>query len=109
MTDFCTRCGRNYVVARDGSMRCWCPEVDEKASLQETLRVQTVLATTQVQVTFEIKHPPSVDSEDLGRRISEVVHAATNGLSFDEEKLLHDVQMFGVAVVGHRATRMPPR
>jgi hypothetical protein len=116
VTDVCSFCGRNYVVVRDGSLTCWCvPTVvmpaaapSAPSALLTTMRGE-VLATTRVQVTFEIKHAPSVDSEDLGRRISEVVHAATNGLDFDEDKLLHDVQMFGVAVVGHQVTRLSSR
>lgn len=64
-----------------------------------------MLTKTTIQITLEVRHDVAVNSEDLARRIAEVVHSATNGLSFDEDKLLHDVQMFGVALLGHRATR----
>jgi BarA-like signal transduction histidine kinase len=112
VTGFCLRCGRNYVLGRDGSRWCWCGDDTVPAtetSAAAALATTQVLATTLVQVTFEIRHAPSVDSEDLGRRISEVAHAATNGLAFDEEQLLHDVKMFGVAIVGHRVTRRSSR
>jgi hypothetical protein len=65
------------------------------------------LATSRIQIIFEIRHEASVDSEDLARRLSEVVHAASNGLSFDGDKLLHDVQMFAVAIIGHKVERLP--
>lgn len=67
---------------------------------------EDLLVTTRVQITLEIQHRASVDSRDLGRRISEVTHAATNGLAYDEETLLHDVRMFGVSVVHHEASRL---
>jgi hypothetical protein len=67
-----------------------------------------LLTKTKIEITLEVRHDKTVNSEDLGRRIAEVVHSATNGLSFDEEKLLHDVQMFGVALIDSKATRLLP-
>jgi hypothetical protein len=66
-----------------------------------------MLTKTKIEITLEVRHDEGVGAEDLARRIAEVVHSATNGLSYDEEKMLHDVQMFGVALIATRATRLP--
>ncbi len=58
------------------------------------------LMKTIVQVVLEVEHDEASDPADLAGRLARAASCALGGLAFDEEKLLFDVPMYGVKVIG---------